>query len=287
MLDRRGLTAYLLLTFGLTYAVDGLLIAAGFRITDMPGTGGQLAIAATMWIPALAAWITVRFVSHEGSHVLRLRLGPLRPYLQTMLAIPALYALIYALSWLLGLGQPDWGMRWLRDLLAQAGSTEPMPSPALLWPALFLLTLLVTPFVNALFGLGEEIGWRGYLLPHLMPLGKKCAYLLTGLIWGLWHAPLVLIGFNYPGHPLLGVGMMCLFTTALGLYIGALARRHESTILAGWMHGLINSQGYGIWRILFPTVNPLLGGATGLVGIAVWLMVGLWHLQRNASLHPA
>ncbi len=283
MLDRRGLTAYLLLTFGLTYAVDGLLIAAGFRITDLPPIIGQLAVAATMWIPALAAWITVRFISHEGGRVLRLRLGPLRPYLQTMLAIPALYALIYGLSWLLGLGQPDWGLRWLRDLAAQAGSTEPLPSPALFWPSLFLLTVLVTPFINALFGLGEEIGWRGYLLPHLMPLGKKRAYLLTGLIWGLWHAPLVLVGFNYPGHPYLGVGMMCLFTTALGLYIGAMAQRYESTLLAGWMHGLVNSQGYGIWRILFPTMNPLLGGAAGLVGILVWAAAGLWVMRGEAK----
>ncbi len=286
MLDRRGLTAYLLLTFGLTYAVDGLLIATGFRITDLSARAGQLAVAATMWIPALAAWITVRYVSHEGSRVLRLRLSPLRPYLQTMLAIPALYALIYGLSWLLGLGQPDWGMQWLRDLAAQVGSTKPLPSPALFWPLLFLLTVLVTPFVNALFGLGEEIGWRGYLLPHLMPLGAKRAYLLTGLIWGVWHAPLVLVGFNYPGHPYLGVGMMCLFTTAIGLYIGAMAQRYESTLLAGWMHGLVNSQSYGIWRVLFPTMNPLLGGTAGVVGILVWATAGLWVMRGKAKAAP-
>ncbi len=281
MLDRRGLTAYLLITFGLTYTVDSLLIAAGFRITTLPAIAGQWAIAATMWIPAIAAWLTVRFISREDISTLKLRFGSLRPYLTTMCVIPALYALIYGVSWLLGLGKPDWNLQWLRGLLAQADAKGELPAPQYFWPALFLLTLFVTPFINALFGLGEEIGWRGYLLPHLMPLGHTRAYLLTGLIWGLWHAPLVLIGFNYPGHPYLGVAMMSLFTTALGLYIGAMAQRHESTLLAGWMHGLINSQGYGIWRILFPTMNPLLGGAAGLVGILVWATAGLWVIRHE------
>lgn len=49
-------------------------------------------------------------------------------------------------------------------------------------------------------------------------------------------------------------------TTALGIYIGELNLRHRSSILAGWMHGVFNSQCYGIWRLLFSDVNPLLGG---------------------------
>jgi hypothetical protein len=57
--------------------------------------------------------------------------------------------------------------------------------------------------------------------------------------------------------------------------------QNRSSILAGWIHGAFNGQGYGIWRILFPTVNPLLGGITGLVGILVWLAVGLWTARRG------
>lgn len=52
-------------------------------------------------------------------------------------------------------------------------------------------------------------------------------------------------------------------------------------ILAGWIHGAFNGQAYGIWRILFPDVNPLLGGLTGLVGIAVWTALGLWTMRRR------
>jgi len=58
-------------------------------------------------------------------------------------------------------------------------------------------------------------------------------------------------------------------------------------ILAGWTHGAFNGQAYGIWRILFPGVNPLVGGFTGLVGIAVWLAVGLLTAYRGQDRHAA
>jgi membrane protease YdiL (CAAX protease family) len=74
------------------------------------------------------------------------------------------------------------------------------------------------PAVNGLFAFGEELGWRGYLLPKLMPLGKWKAYVLVGIIWGLWHGPLVLAGFNYPAFPVLGVLGMIGMTTTFGFY---------------------------------------------------------------------
>jgi hypothetical protein len=74
---------------------------------------------------------------------------------------------------------------------------------------------------------------------------------------------------------------MAAMTTAIGIYINELALRNRSSILAGWIHGAFNGQVYGIWRLLFPTVNPLLGGFTGVLGIAVWLVVGLWTVYRG------
>jgi len=56
-------------------------------------------------------------------------------------------------------------------------------------------------------------------------------------------------------------------------------------VLAGWMHGVLNSQGYGIWGLLFHNVNPLLGGATGLIGIIVWLALGIWTARRPARVN--
>jgi hypothetical protein len=284
MLDRKGILSFLAITFGITYTIEGALILVGFRLTPIPALYGQLTIAGVMWVPALAAVLTAKWITREGFGGTGFRVGALKPYLTSALVVPACFIATYALTWLVGLGRPDWQMADFAALMASAGAdTSTMPPPALILPVVFLSSLVVGPTINGLFGFGEEFGWRGYLLPKLMALGKLRAYVILGAIWGLWHAPLVLVGFNYPGYPILGVlGMMGL-TTALGIYLNELTLRNRSSILAGWIHGAFNGQVYGVWRILFPNVNPLLGGFTGLVGIAVWLAVGLVVMYRGRA----
>jgi len=282
MVDRKGIVSFLVITFGITYAIEGVLILAGFRITEIPPLYGQFIIAGVMWVPALATVLTIKSITREGFDITGFRIGALRPYLTSALVVPACFIAAYALTWLFGLGRPDWQMADFRSLLASTGvDTSTMPSPGLVLPAVFLASLFIGPTINGIFGFGEEFGWRGYLLPKLMPLGKFKAYVIVGVIWGLWHAPLIVVGFNYPGYPILGIMGMVGMTTALGIYMNELTLRNRSSILAGWIHGAFNGQAYGIWRILFPNVNPLLGGLTGLVGIAVWLVVGLLEVHRG------
>jgi len=268
----------LLITFGVTYLMEGVLILSGFRVTQIPAAGGQFVIMLVMWVPAAATLITIRFITHETVSSTGLRFGSSwKPYAVSALVIPVSFILVYLLTWTLGLGQPDWQLnRFYATIAATGVDMSTAPPPALLLIVLFLTSLTINPIVNCLLGLGEEWGWRGYLLPRLMPLGKWKAYLLLGIIWGLWHAPLVMIGFNYPGYPILGVLLMVLFTTALSIYINELTLHYKSAILAGWIHGVFNSQAYGIWRVLlFANANPIWGGITGLVGIIVLCLLGL------------
>jgi hypothetical protein len=286
MVDRKEIFTFLLITFGITYLVEGIMYLAGFRVTAIPAIGGQLAVAAVMWAPAVAALIITRMVSHEKLSSLWLRFGrSWKPYLATALLIPLAYIITYLVTWALGLGQPDWQLKTFFSMVAETGvDMTTAPSPGILLAGLFFSSLLVAPIVNSIFGLGEELGWRGYLLPRLMPLGKWKAYGLLGIIWGLWHAPLVLMGFNYPGTPVLGVLMMVLLTTAIGFFINEMTLRYRSAVLAGWIHGVFNSQAYGIWRaLLFANTNPILGGITGLVGIVVISLLGLFTMRYFSS----
>lgn len=285
-MDKKGIVTFLLITFGITYLVEAVLYLVGFRVTEIPAIGGQLAIAAVMWAPSLAALVTIRWVTHEKVSSLWLRFGrSWKPYLATALLVPIVFLITYLVTWAFGLGQPDWQLETFFTMVAGTGADmSTAPAPGVLLAGMFFSSLLVAPVVNSIFGLGEELGWRGFLLPRLMPLGKWKAYGLLGIIWGLWHAPLVLIGFNYPGYPVLGVLMMVLLTTALGLFINEMTLRYQSSILAGWIHGVFNSQAYGIWRaLLFANTNPVLGGISGIVGIIVITLFGLATMRYFAA----
>jgi len=235
-----------------------------------------------MWVPTVATVLTIKLVTHEGFAITNLRIGALKPYLISALVVPACFMITYILTWLLGLGQPDWQLAELRTLMTSSGAdVSTMPPSTVILPVVFLASLFLGPTINGIFGFGEEFGWRGYLLPKLLPLGKLKAYTILGMIWGLWHAPLIVVGFNFPGYPFLGIVGMVLMTTTIGIYINELTVRNRSSVLAGWIHGAFNGQVYGIWRILFPNVNPLVGGFTGVVGATVWLILGLWVMYRG------
>ena len=144
-LDFKGILSFLSITFVVTYSIEGLLILNGFRITQMPVLYGQLIIAAVMWVPALAAVLTIKFVTQEGFAILNFRIGSWKPYLTSGLIIPICFISIYGLTWLLGLGQPDWGLeQFLASNSLVAGSDlPPMPSPVLVLPGLFFVTLFM------------------------------------------------------------------------------------------------------------------------------------------------
>jgi hypothetical protein len=80
--------------------------------------------------------------------------------------------------------------------------------------SVFALTL--APLINAPLALGEELDWHGYLLPKLLPLGQWQVILISGIIRGVWHAPVIVRGHNYPGDPVAGIFMMIIFCVLLG-----------------------------------------------------------------------
>jgi hypothetical protein len=270
-LDKKGIISFLAITFGLTWGVEVLLLLNGVRFELGRLDAGGMYVAVMMFAPALAAFITLKFITREGFGQTNLRFGSWRPYVVMVVLFPACYLVIYLLTWGVGLGQPDWQLTWFQNLFRQFGTAAPeMPNPGVILGALFVASIGPSALISTLFAFGEEFGWRGFLLPKLMPLGKPAAYTLMALIWSAWHWPVVVGGFTYPGYPLLGLLFFTALTATLGTFLNELTLRYRSCILASWGHALFNTQKQGIWFLLFPTVNPLLGGYAGLIGLALW-----------------
>jgi uncharacterized protein len=104
-------------------------------------------------------------------------------------------------------------------------------------------SLLIAPGLNAIFTFGEEWGWRGFLLPKLLPLGQWPALLWTGVLSGLWYTPVILLGYNYPSHPKLGIVLMTVFCVLFGVLFGWLRLATGSIWPAAIGHGALNAVG--------------------------------------------
>ncbi len=174
----KRITLYLVLVF----AVSAVFYALIMRNGGLAGAG-QLYVLPLMWTPAAAALVTT-FVFQRNVRGLGWGLGKPVYYLIAYL-LPLFYAgLVYGLVWLLGLGKVD----------ASALGANLGPS--------LLKALTVGVLGASLLALGEEIGWRGLLVPQLArlhPFGRTA--LISGIIWGLWHVPLIIGGGYSSGAP--------------------------------------------------------------------------------------
>ncbi|MBO8162051.1 MAG: CPBP family intramembrane metalloprotease [Thermosipho sp. (in: Bacteria)] len=138
--------------------------------------------------------------------------------------------------------------------------------------------------INAVAGFGEELGWRGLLQKELSYLGFWKSSAVIGVIWGLWHAPIILQGHNYPEHPLIGVFMMTIFTLLLSPIFSYVRLKAKSVIAAAIMHGSINGT-LGLSIMVIKGGSDLTVGVTGLAGFIVLALVniGLFLYDRTLA----
>jgi uncharacterized protein len=259
----REVVLFGVLAYGLAWGWSGFwllpylgdLLTRSTTPTDLVDRLGAVAVLPTMLAPMIAALIMRLFVSKEG---LTGSLGLLRSweYYLAALVVPAVFATAVVLMvQLLGLGE----FRWSEDS----------------WLVYLMLTLSALPVTLLTFG--EEYGWRGYLLPRLLPLGEVKATVLVGLIWGPWHAPLLLAGLNYP-HVNFWVSFLVFAFVVVGLsfaYTWFYIASGGSVLIAAVLHASFNNFSDTFW------VPPLLSGANqftpslvgGVVMVAVVVLV--------------
>lgn len=298
-LDRNRILIYLGITFAITWAYCLLLlypVAGNQNLTGVPAMALQLLTAAVMFVPAIGVLLT-RLITKEG-----FRDSWLHPHLKGNVKF-------YLLAWfgpgiltLLGMGlyfliypnnlDLSFSYMW-KTLEATGAPMETLPIPmGLLMVVQCIQAFLLAPAMNFVTCFGEEWGWRGYLLPKMRKvLPTVPTLLITGVIWGLWHAPLTIIGHNYgvgyPGFPFAGIGMMCLFCITLGIFMSYVTLKTGSCIPAILAHGAVNGiAAIGIY-FTFDGGNPFIGPApTGIIGLIPFLAIAVFmviNLNKKES----
>ncbi|PTL84540.1 CPBP family intramembrane glutamic endopeptidase [Vitiosangium sp. GDMCC 1.1324] len=293
-LDARGLAAFVAIAYGFSWlCVLGYVLAFGTHLDKSP-IAFKVIAGLSMFGPSVATFIVARKVSPLPSLKRDTGLGlgqhRLRFFLLAVLGTPGVVLGAIALSAVFYPSALDFsGLSGLRAQLAQHSPQAAQVIDKLGGPHGFLViqvvqATLLGPFLNLPFTFGEEWGWRGYLLPRLLPLGQWRALVLVGVIWGLWHAPLILLGYNYPQHPVLGVLLFTVVCVLLSLLLGWMRLATGSIWSAVLAHGSLNGLGPIALELGYEGKPP----DTALVGITGWpgwlllaALVGVLVLTRQ------
>jgi membrane protease YdiL (CAAX protease family) len=223
-----------------------------------------------MYGPTLATLLMLLVVTRDGRsrqawRALGVQRAGWRSWPLALLAPLAIMTTVYGIVWSSGVGHAAVPEGWT------LGSYAPD----------FLIDLA---FASVL-ALGEEIGFRSYLLPRLMSLGTTRALLLSGLLHGLWHFPFMLWSGYFPFHgSWLVIGpLFALILTGAGVFYGYLRITSGSVWPSTIAHAAFNSF-LGLFGTLTITSSPIaldyLGGETGAVTLAVTALTACWLLYR-------
>lgn len=271
----RKVGEFLILTFGLSWTSALGLYLAGIEIGTLRGL--ILTTVLFMWAPAVAAigvlfrygesvrataglrlgrpgWLALAWVAPLGVIGLTIAVGTLLPGVS--------FTTDYAAILL------DFGLTQ-EQVDAAVAELEAFPGPPALLLAIQGLAAGIT--INAIAALGEELGWRGFLLTELSPLGFWKLSTITGLVWGVWHAPIVFQGHNFPEAPIAGVVVMTVATVAVSPVYTYLTVRSESVLAATFFHGSFN--GLGALALVYLTgAGNLLVSPVGIAGAGAALV---------------
>ena len=138
-----------------------------------------------------------------------------------------------------------------------------------------LYRAIIVGIISIPVAFGEELGWRAYLVKNLKNKKLFQASLFIGIVWGIWHFPLILmLGINYPQHPVAGVGMMiiwCVLLTPIMIYFTI---KSKSVIPSAIFHAFVNSSGF-ITIMFIKGGSDLMYGNTGLAGFISLIIVNV------------
>ena len=272
-MNKKNIAVFTALSYALTWT-----FAAFFRLSngEYESIYGSLLASACMFVPLITV-VIMQSVNRErlfSNCGIRWKVNFW--WFFGWLLMPVISLLTLALSCLM----PGVDFSASNDVMASATSQmgAAMPgiemTPFLAGAVTIVLGLLAGITLNAVFAFAEEIGWRGWLLRQFKGARFLTASLLIGIIWGFWHAPLILMGHNYPSNPVAGVFMMAALCVVLTPMIQYVRLKSRSVVVAAIMHGTFNAVA-GLTIMFVTGYNEFLAGCTGLAGILVMLAADL------------
>ena len=243
--DKKGIIKYLTWTFLIAWIIQ-VVVAVLYRngLTAV----GQLLMSLMMFVPLLGVFLSGHSLSGMGWKP-RLK-GKIKFFLAAWFLPAFLTAIGAVLYFLVFPGHFDTSGEYL---VAAAGPEilEQLEAQGLTYPMYILITTLsaltYAPLINMFTAVGEEAGWRGFLYPQLKAkFGKRQGLLIGGVIWGIWHWPLIwLIGYeygtDYAGFPIVGMLILLIFTTAAGILCDWLYEKSKCVWIPSFFHGAINA----------------------------------------------
>jgi membrane protease YdiL (CAAX protease family) len=286
-----------ILFIGLIFFVNWSMAGLFFALGGKWGTISALVMAAGyMFVPMVIAIIVQKLIYKEP---LREPLGISfklnRWFLIAWLLPPVIAFATIGVSLLSAGVEYCSEMTGLRERLASVATAEQLEQMQRL-PNIFrshpillglFLGLIVGITINAVAGFGEELGWRGFLQRELGFLGFWKSSAVIGVIWGIWHAPVILQGHNYPQHPVIGVFMMVVLCVLLAPIFGYVRFKAKSVIAAAIIHGSFNGT-YGLALVAVKGGSDLTVGVTGLAGFVVLAVInlGIFSYDRFLTKEP-
>ena len=291
--EKQGFGLYFLFAFGLAWLCQ--VYASLLLIRDGNAALYRLLLTVSMFCPLLAVLLVQKAFQRQPTGIGWKVQGRRRWWLAAWFG-PAVFTVLAAVlyfavfphrldlsgSWLATAYGGEMDAETLRRELGVSNLSY------MLETGLFAITL--APPINMLAAVGEEAGWRGYMMPHLKEqLGLLNGRLLGGVIWGVWHWPIMLLtgyeyGTNYLGAPVLGLVVWCVVCFALNTLLDWLYEKTGCIWVSAIAHGAFNAVAALFVVLMNPAdsyYNVLGPMPIGLIGMLPMLALAVWLTLRQ------
>lgn len=293
--EKQSLALYFLLAFGLAWLcqVYGSLLL----LRDGNAAVYRALLSVSMFCPLVAVLAAKRIVLHQSTGIGWKVRGKRRYWLAAWFG-PAVFTVLAALLYFAVFSSRlDLSGSWLVTAYGGEMDAETLRSQLGVSSLSYMLqtglsAITLAPPINMLFAVGEEAGWRGYMMPQLKErFGLLNGRLLGGIIWGVWHWPIMLLtgyeyGTNYLGAPVLGLVVWCVVCFALNTLLDWLYEKTGCIWVSAIAHGAFNAVAALFTVLTYPAdayYNVLGPTPIGLIGMLPMLAAAVWLTLRQVK----